>query len=253
MNKPVVQLRSGEDAERQLRIDLAAAYRLAAHFGMDDLIYTHFSARLADGSGDFLLNPYGLMFDEITASSLIRVTPRGEVVGRTEFDLNEFGYKIHEPFYRLRPDIGCVLHTHTRAGIAVSTMECGLLPLSQMAMHFYGDALGYHAYEGNAFRADEQERLIANLGNAKSVMLRNHGLLTVGGSVAEAFSYMYYLEQCCRIQVDAMASGAKLIQVPHEVAAGMNAQYRQLKMPFSKREWPALLRLMDRKDPSYRE
>lgn len=252
MNKPVTQLRVGQDAERQLRIDLAAAYRLAAHFGLDDLIYTHFSAKLPDGGGDFLLNPYGLVFEEITASSLIRVTAKGEVAGHTDYDLNEFGYKIHEPFYRLRPDIGCVLHTHTRAGIAVSTMECGLLPLSQMAMHFYG-ALGYHAYEGNAFYGDEQERLIANLGDAKSVVLRNHGLLTVGESVAEAFSYMHYLEQCCRIQVDAMASGAKLIPVPHGIAAEMNAQYRKLKMPFSKREWPALLRMLDRKDPGYRD
>lgn len=251
MNQRVAGLRAADELEAQLRIDLAGAYRLAAHFGLDDLIYTHFSAKLPDGSGDFLLNPYGLMFDEIAASSLIRVTPQGEVVGHTDFDLNQFGYKIHEPFYRLRPDIGCVLHTHTRAGIAVSAMDCGLLPLSQMAMHFYG-ALGYHAYEGNAFDGAEQERLIANLGDARSVVLRNHGLVTVGETVAEAFSYMYYLEQCCRIQVDAMASGAKLIHVPHDIAAGMNAQYRKLKMPFSKREWPALLRLMDRKDPSYR-
>jgi ribulose-5-phosphate 4-epimerase/fuculose-1-phosphate aldolase len=238
--------------EQRLRIDLAAAYRLAAHFGMDDLIYTHFSARLPDGSGDFLLNPYGLLFDEITASSLIRVTPEGEVVGRTEHDLNVFGYKIHEPFYRLRPAIGSVMHTHTPAGIAVSAMACGLLPLSQMAMHFY-KSVGSHAYEGNAFTPDEQRRLIEAMGEHRAVFLQNHGLLAVGETVAEAFSRLYYLEQCCRIQVQAMAGGGRLIHVPEEVALAMNEQYVKKGLPFSRREWPALLRRLDRVSPGYKD
>ena len=240
-----------ETAEREVRVDLAAAYRLAAHFGMDDLIYTHFSARLPGGGGDFLLNPYGLLFEEITASSLIRVDAAGNVVGESDHDLNYFGYKIHAPFYRANLKIGAVLHTHTRAAIAVSAMACGLLPISQMALHFY-QRLGYHAYEGNDFAGDEQDRLIANLADTKAVILRNHGLLVVGETVAEAFSRLYYLEQCCRIQVDAMAGG-KLIEIGHETARAMSAQYRESQMPFSKREWPALRRLLDRRDPSYKE
>ncbi len=239
------------EVERQVRIDLAAAYRLAAHFQMDDLIYTHFSARLADGAGDFLLNPYGLMFEEITASSLIRVDPTGTVIGDTEFDLNIAGYKIHAPFYRAKPEVGAVLHSHTRAGIAVSAMPCGLLPISQMALHFYGN-LGYHDYRGNSFAGDEQDRLLANLGDARAVVMRNHGLLVVGETIAEAFSRLYYLEQCCRIQVDAMAGG-DLIEVPADTARALSEQYREIQMPFSKREWPALLRTLDRRDPSYRD
>ena len=255
MNKPMErpQAAAAADAaeiERRLRIDLAAAYRLAAHYGMDDLIYTHFSARLPDGSGDFLLNPYGLMFDEITASSLIRVTPAGDVVGETEFELNVFGYKIHAPFYAARPEIGAVLHSHTQAGMALSAMECGLLPLSQMSLHFY-EAVGYHGYEGNAFDGGEQQRLLDAMGDKQVMVLRNHGLLTVGESVPEAFSLMYYLEQCCRSQIDAMASGAKLLPVGHAVASEMRDQYHRLRMPFSRREWPALLRLLDRRNPGY--
>ena len=238
------------EVERQVRIDLAAAYRLAAHFQMDDLLYTHFSARLPDGTGDFLLNPYGLMFEEITASSLIRVDPAGNVIGETEFDLNTVGYKIHAPFYHAKPEVGAVLHTHTRAGIAVSAMPGGLLPISQMALHFY-ENLGYHDYRGIAFAGDEQERLIANLGEARAVVLRNHGLLTVGETIAEAFSRLYYLEQCCRIQVDAMAGGEPL-EVDADAARAMSEHYRKVNMPFSKREWPALCRILDRRDRSYR-
>ncbi len=237
------------ETEWQVRVDLAAAYRLAAHFDMDDVIYTHFSARIPDGSGDFLLNPYGLMFEEITATSLIRVTPVGEMVGQSEFDLNFFGYKIHEPFYRMRADIGAVLHTHTRAGIAVSAMKCGLLPISQMSLQFH-DAVGYHAYEGNSFAADEQQRLIDNLGGTRAAFLRNHGLLTLGETVPEAFSRLYYLEESCRVQVDAMAGG-ELELIPQTAADEVASGYRKLGMPVSKREWPAFLRLLDRHNPGY--
>lgn len=239
-------------AERDARIQLAAAYRLAAHFGMDDLVYTHFSARVPDGGGDFLLNPYGLLFEEITASSLIRVTPGGEVVGRTEHDVNLFGHRIHAPFYRARPEVGAVLHTHTPAGIAVSAMACGLLPLSQWSLHFHG-AVGYHAYEGNAFAPEEQARLLAAMGDHRAVFLRNHGLLVVGESVPEAFSRLYYLEQSCRAQVAALAGGTPLVQVPDEVAAAMSEQYAKRGLPFSRREWPALLRRLDRVAPGYRD
>ena len=242
---------SPSESEQATRRDLAAAYRLAAQFGMDDLIYTHFSARVTDGSGDFLLNPYGLLFDEITASSLLRVSQDGQIVGRSDYDLNVFGYKIHVPFYRSLPDIGCVLHTHTRAGIAVSALKCGLLPISQMAMNFYG-RLGYHDYEGNAFEADEQQRLISNAAPYRDCILRNHGLLTLGESVAEAFSRLYYLEQCCRIQIDAMASGAELLPVSHATAASISEQYWDNRLPFSKAEWPALLRRLERSAPDYR-
>lgn len=237
--------------EWEQRVNLAACYRLIAHYGWDDLVDTHISARVPGGEHHFLINPYGLMFDEITASSLIRVSAKGEIVGTTEHDLNVFGYKIHEPFYRLRPEIGCVMHTHTRAGIAISAMECGLLPLSQMALHFY-QSVGYHAYEGNAFAPDEQQRLIRAMGGHRAVVLQNHGLLTIGETVAETFSRLYYLEQCCRVQVDAMASGARLIHVPDDVAAAMNEQYRKKGLPFSRREWPALLRRLDRLSPDYR-
>ncbi len=173
------------------------------------------------------------------------------MIGDTEFDLNMAGYKIHAPFYRAKPEVGAVLHSHTRAGIAVSAMAGGLLPISQMALHFY-ENLGYHDYQGNTFAGDEQDRLIADLGDARAVVLRNHGLLVVGETIAEAFSRLYYLEQCCRIQVDAMAGGAP-IEVPAEIARALSEQYREIKMPFSKREWPALCRTLDRRDPSYRD
>jgi len=248
MNKPVTTptaiAASASDAERALRIDLAAAYRLAHHFQMDDLIYTHFSARLP-GGGDMLLNPYGLLFEEITASSLIRVSKTGEMVGTSDYELNYFGYKIHEPIYRFKPSIGSVMHTHTRAAIAVSCLEQGLMPLSQMSLFYYRQ-VGYHAYEGNYFKADEQRRLADCLGQHKAVFLRNHGLLVVGETVAECFSRLYYLEQCCRIQVDALACGGKPVTIGEAVAEPMIAQYWKLGMPFSQREWPALLRRLDR-------
>jgi ribulose-5-phosphate 4-epimerase/fuculose-1-phosphate aldolase len=238
------------EAERQARIDLAAAYRLAAHFEMTDLIYTHFSCRVP-GTDRLLLNPYGQLFDEITASSLVCVDLAGKLYGEAEpADMNLFGFKIHSPFYIRRPDIACVLHTHTRAGMAISALDCGILPITQSALDFYG-SVSYHAYEGNAFYEDEQKRLLDNLGPNKAMVLRNHGLLTVGGSVAEAFSLMYYLELCCKVQLDAMASGAKLIEIPDPIAAPLRDMYHANQKPFSKREWPALLRLLDRVNPGY--
>lgn len=243
-------------SEAEVRIDLAAAYRLCAHFAMDDLIYTHLSARVPGEPGHFLLNPYGEMFEEITASSIIKVDLDGNVVDAASDDLNAFGHLIHGAFYKARPEVGAVMHTHTRAGIAIAALQGGLLPMSQMSMHFY-KSISYHDYEGPVLNPAEQDTLVANMGENRAMMLRNHGLLTIGESVAEAFSRLYYLEQCCRSQVDAMSTGDRVIIPPPEVCGQTNEYYRQgpygPRMPFSRREWPALLRMLDKRDASYRD
>jgi ribulose-5-phosphate 4-epimerase/fuculose-1-phosphate aldolase len=196
--------------EWETRVDLAACYRLAAHFRMTDLIYTHISARVPGPEHHFLINAFGLLWDEISASTLVKVTLDGEVVDDpTGNGINRAGYVIHSAVHRARPDLMCVMHTHTAAGIAVSAQDAGLLPLSQHAMRFT-DSIGYHDYEGLALELDEQARLTRDLGAHKVMILRNHGLLACGESVAEAFDLMYYLERACQSQINAMAGGTKL-------------------------------------------
>ena len=238
--------------EWETRVDLAACYRLAVHFRMTDLIYTHISARVPGPEHHFLINAFGLLWDEISASTLAKVTLEGEVVDDpTGHGINRAGYVIHSAVHRARPDIECVMHTHTSAGIAVSAQEQGLLPLSQHAMRFTG-SIGYHDYEGLALELDEQARLTRDLGSHKAMILRNHGLLTCGESIAEAFDLMYYLERACQTQVSAMGGGAKLRMAPPEVADKVARQFKSLPYKAKKTEWKALLRMLDRTDASYK-
>jgi len=242
---------SNESSEREARVALAACYRLIAHFGMDDLVYTHISARVP-GTDHFLINPFGMMFHEITASSLVKIDYDGNVVEPAEYPVNRAGFVIHSAVHRARKDVNCVLHTHTRAGVAVSCLEEGLLPLNQFSLFFYG-RVAYHDYEGIALDIEERERLVANLGDKSAMILRSHGLLTTGRDVPEAFQLMYYLEQSCRVQLDAMSSGGRMVRPPQAVCDRTAAQVAKMRTerPMT-REWPALLRLLDAKDPSYR-
>ena len=238
--------------EWETRVDLAACYRLAAHFRMTDLIYTHISARVPGPEHHFLINAFGLLWDEISASTLVKVTLDGEVVDDpTGNGINRAGYVIHSAVHRARPDLMCVMHTHTAAGIAVSAQDAGLLPLSQHAMRFT-DSIGYHDYEGLALELDEQARLTRDLGAHKVMILRNHGLLACGESVAEAFDLMYYLERACQSQINAMAGGAKLRVPPAAVAEKTAAQFKKLPYKAKKTEWKALTRMLDKTDPSYK-
>jgi ribulose-5-phosphate 4-epimerase/fuculose-1-phosphate aldolase len=219
---------------------------------MTDLIYTHISARVPGPEHHFLINAFGLLWDEISASKLVKVTLDGEVVDDPMgHGINRAGYVIHSAVHRARPDIECVMHTHTSAGIAVSAQEQGLLPLSQHAMRFTG-SLGYHDYEGLALELDEQARLTRDLGAHKAMILRNHGLLTCGESIAEAFDLMYYLERACQTQVSAMGGGAKLRMAPPEVADKVARQFKGLPYKAKKTEWNALLRMLDKTDASYK-
>jgi ribulose-5-phosphate 4-epimerase/fuculose-1-phosphate aldolase len=246
-----LQSREPSAAERDARISLAACYRLLAHFGMDDLIYTHTSARVPGEPGHFLINPFGLMFREITASALVKIDYDGRIVADSDYPANEAGFVIHSAIHMERPDVNCVLHTHTRAGIAVSCLEDGLLPINQTSAMFY-NRLAYHDYEGVALDLDERSRLVRDLGDKSAMILRNHDLLTAGRTVQEAFIRMYYLEQACRIQIDLMATGAKLSRLSDNVLQHTAEQFAGMSPPCGDREWPALLRLLDAQDPSYR-
>ncbi len=240
------------ETERQARLDCAAAYRLVEHFGMSDLVYNHITVRVP-GTETFLINPYGWMYEEITASSLILIDIEGRVLRNPHADLgiNLAGYVIHSAVHAARPDVGCVIHTHTRAGMAVSAMTCGLLPLTQMAMRCMPIAI--HEYEGPAVDTDERARLVADMGASSAVILRNHGLLAAGPSAAEAFNLMYWLEMACRAQVDAMAARTELTMPSDNVVAHAVHLYQPgTRRPFGVMEWPAMLRLLDRRDPSWR-
>jgi ribulose-5-phosphate 4-epimerase/fuculose-1-phosphate aldolase len=238
--------------EWDARVNLAACYRLAAHFRMTDLIYTHISARVPGPEHHFLINAFGLLWDEISASTLVKVTLDGEIVDDpTGNGINRAGYVIHSAVHRGRKDVDCVMHTHTAAGIAVSAQEHGLLPMSQHAMRFT-DSIGYHDYEGLALELDEQARLTHDLGAHKVMILRNHGLLACGESVAEAFDLMYYLERACQSQINAMAGGARLRVPPAAVAEKTAAQFKKLPYKAKKTEWKALTRMLDKTDPSYK-
>ncbi|MSQ74066.1 MAG: class II aldolase/adducin family protein [Betaproteobacteria bacterium] len=238
--------------EWELRVDLAAAYQLAVIFKWTDLIYTHFSARLP-GHDEFLINPYGLMFEEITASNLIRIDHHGKVLDDPlGLGYNEAGFVIHGCVHEARPDAQCVIHTHARAGVAVSAMKCGLLPISQHAMRIQRQ-VSYHDYEGIALDLDERTRMAKDLGGtSKAMILRNHGLLTLGASVREAFEVMYYLDCACQIQVDAMAGGIDNVQQMSQQAGDAAAgQFERPDRPSAHKDWPALLRLLERKGSNY--
>ena len=240
------------DAERATRVELAACYRLVAHFRLSDLIYTHITARVPGEPGHFLINPYGLRWEEITASSLVKIDVDGNRVEAGAARINPAGFTIHSAVHGGRHDAGWVLHTHTRAGMAVAALQCGLLPISQLAMQWYG-RVGYHDYEGIALDLDERQRLIADLGPHRALILRNHGLLTLGRSAAEAFSTMYYLNLACEVQVAAMSCGTDLVLPPEAVCAKVARQYDEMSFDDDDLtlEWQAHLRLLDRLDPSY--
>jgi len=243
--------RIGAD-EWTVRVDLAACYRLAAHFRLTDLIYTHISARVPGTHEHFLINAYGQLFDEITASSLVTVTLDGDIVEDiTGLGINPAGYVIHSAIHGARRDVGCVMHTHTGAGLAVAAQKDGLLPLTQHAMRFFG-SLSYHDYEGIALDMDEQQRLIHDLGANNAMILRNHGLLTCGTDVAQAFDAMYYLERACQAQVGAMAGGAALNIPPASVAAKVAQQFKRPARTAPDNAWAALKRMLDRSDATYK-
>ena len=239
--------------EWQTRIDLAACYRLVAHYGWDDLIFTHITAKIP-GTEEFLINPYGLMFHEITASSLVRIDLAGAKTLDTPFDINPAGYTIHSAVHEVRHDVVCVMHIHTAAGIAVSAQKQGLLPISQQSL-FVHASLASHGYEGVALNHDEKARLQADLGDKHFMILPNHGLLTAFGSVSDAFVGMFTLQRACEIQVMAMSGGAELIPIPKAVLDGarpmLEGVLRHSGGMGGKLAWPALLRLLDQKMPGY--
>ncbi len=237
--------------EWQLRVDLAAAYRLVAAYGWSDLVFTHISARMPGPGHHFLINPYGLMFDEITASSLVLVDQDCTKLRESPFPVNPAGFTIHSCIHAARDDAGCVLHTHSRAGVAVSAQKAGVLPLSQQSTLIL-NSLGYHDYEGIALNPGEKPRLQASLGNANFLVLRNHGLLTVGRSIADAFLAMYFFESTCRIQIDAQSGGAELnLMGPGPLAANANVSKVATAGQGANLAWPALLRKLDRERPGY--
>ncbi len=256
----ILPLRSMKDQcspeEWKARVDLAACCRLVAHYGMSDMMANHISSRVPGEPSAFLINPYGMMYEEITASSLIKIDVDGNILARPDFGeldygVNKAGYVIHGAIHRARHDVACVIHTHTCAGMAVSALECGLLPITQTAMRFL--RIGYHDYQGVVLDAKEGASLLRDLGEGEALILRNHGLLTVGGTVGEAFNWMHRLELSCRSQLAAMATGAKLNAVPAGVLEKTYLNYQpRTRRPYGVMEWPALLRMLDRIDPGFR-
>lgn len=247
------QKQSISEAEWQARVDLAAAYRLVAHYGWDDLIFTHLSARVPGPDHHFLINPYGMMFEEITASSLVKVDLDGNLVSESPYVINPAGFTIHSAVHAAREDALCVIHLHTDYGIAVSAQKEGLLPISQQSM-FPLASIAYHDYEGLALNDEEKPRLVEDLGDKNYLILRNHGLLTVGKTVAEAFLSMYILQRACKIQILAQAGGGVLVQVPDPIQKLVAAQLKAVTVgQGAELVWPGLLRKLDRLDRSYIE
>jgi ribulose-5-phosphate 4-epimerase/fuculose-1-phosphate aldolase len=254
--KPAVISRNGSpsapitEAERQLRVDLAACYRLVAHYGMDDMFSTHISARVPGSETHFLLNPYGVLFEQVTASDLVKVDLEGNILQDTPYSINSAGFVIHSVVHAARPDAKCVLHTHTVAGMAIASLEEGLLPLTQKSMRYY-NRIGYHDYQGVADDVHEHQRLVRDLGPHNALILRNHGLLTCGPTVARAFFLMKNLEKSCQAQLAAMASGGKLIQLSTRLMEHAAGQVEN-RLDGEASGWSALLKKLDRIDPSYR-
>jgi len=251
MTAPDVRSQVG-DVEWQLRVDLAACYRLVAHFGWDDLIFTHLTARIPGPEHHFLINPYGMMFDEITASSLVKIDLEGKKLLDSPYEINPAGFIIHSAIHAAREDAKAVLHTHSINGIAVSAQKAGVLPISQQSMLVLA-SLAYHDYEGVAVNAEEKPRLVRDLGDKRFFMLRNHGLLVVGPSIAEAFVQLYQFEAACMIQLRAQAGG-ELIQIDPRVLAGAAEMVKTVTRGAGAGAltWPGLLRKLDRIDPSFR-
>ena len=273
---PIRSMRSRVSAEEwELRINLAACYRLLARYGMTDLIYNHVTVRVPGPEHHILINPYGMLYEEITASSLIKVDLAGNIIDKSDhaYSVNAAGYIIHSAIHEARPDVQCIIHTHTRAGVAVSGLEEGLMPLSQTAMRFHGH-VAYHDYEGPAFDRGEKGRLVEHLGQRNALILRNHGLLTCGPSIPQCFNLMFFLENACRIQVDMLGcsrtlhhaapaviertadalSGTEItLDNERETNPNLKAGAQKAGTGYGFLEWPALLRSLDRVDPSYRD
>ncbi|RYY87324.1 MAG: class II aldolase/adducin family protein [Comamonadaceae bacterium] len=243
-------------AEWQARVDLAACYRLVEFYGMADMMANHISSRVPGEDGAFLINAYGMMYEEITASSLIKVDHDGNILSKPDFGalgygVNKAGYVIHSAVHAARPEVDCVIHTHSWASMAVSSLDCGLLPLTQTAMRFL--KIGYHEYQGVVLDTAEQASLVADLAQSEAVILRNHGALVVGRTVGEAFNWMHRLELACRSQLAAMACNSPFRPVPPDVLEATWNNYQPgTRRPYGLMEWPALLRKLDRMDPSYR-
>ena len=241
------------EQEWQMRVNLAACYRLIALYGWDDLVFTHISARVPNTEDEFLINPYGLLFEEITASSLVKVNQAGEKVSSSEFDINPAGFTIHSAVHEARSDAHCVIHLHTSDGVAVSTQQQGLLPISQQSLFPLSD-LAYHDYEGVALNPEEKVRLVSDLGEANFMILRNHGLLTCASTVADAFLNMYILQKACEVQIKAQSGGSELTLISPQILAGIQAASKQVtKEANGDIAWPALLRKLHRTDPSFEE
>jgi ribulose-5-phosphate 4-epimerase/fuculose-1-phosphate aldolase len=241
------------EEEWEARVNLACAYRLVDHFGWTHLIANHISLRVPGPDDHFLLNPYGLFYDEVTASSLVKIDLDGNKVMDSEFGINQAGYVIHSAIHAARKDVTCAIHTHTEAGMAVSAQKCGLLPLSMSAIRFHG-YLAYHDYEGVTLDVEERESIVEHLGDKYAMILRNHGLLTLGRNLGEAFHLMYNLEKACRSQLDAMAGGTEL-EIPPDEVVEKSARQSWIMNHNNTAEhpsWPAMMRKMDRIDPSYR-
>ncbi|HEX7699789.1 MAG TPA: class II aldolase/adducin family protein [Kofleriaceae bacterium] len=241
------------EEEWKLRVDLAACYRLVALYGWDDLIFTHISARLPGGDHHFLINPYGMTFDEVTASSLVKIDLEGRKLMESPYEINPAGFVIHSAIHAARDDAKCVLHTHSINGVAVSATKQGVLPISQQSI-FALASLAYHDYEGVALNEGEKPRLVRDLGDKAFLMLRNHGLLTVGPTIADAFLLMYLFEAACTIQLRAQSTQAELIQIDPKIVAGASMAAKQVtRSAGGGLAWPGLLRKLDRLDRSYRD
>ena len=241
-------------SEAELRVQLAAAYRLVEHFGWNESIYGHLTVRVPGPERHFLINPYGLRYGEVTASNLVKITLEGEIVGESEWPVNAAGYAIHGAIHAAAPEAHCVMHTHSPAGMAVAALECGLLPISLDATLFHG-TVGYHEYEGAIVSEDEKARLVRDLGQNRALILRNHGLVTVGRTIAEAFLYLHRLETACRTQVDALAMNSALSYVADEISAQSARQIDDFSTHVSDigaLEFAAFMRMLDEQGAGYR-
>jgi ribulose-5-phosphate 4-epimerase/fuculose-1-phosphate aldolase len=243
--------------EWEMRVDLAACYRLIALYGMSDMVANHISARVPGEHDAFLINAYGMLYEEVTASSLIKIDSAGNILSKptfvgADYGVNRAGYVIHGAIHDAKPELTCVIHTHSWPGMAVSSLKCGLLPLTQTSMRFY--KIGYHDYCGVVLDMSQRESLVRDLGDNNALILRNHGLLTVGKTIPEAFNAMHRLELSCRTQLAAMACNVELNPVPQKVLEETYMNYQpQTRRPYGVMEWPALLRKLDRIDTSYRD
>jgi ribulose-5-phosphate 4-epimerase/fuculose-1-phosphate aldolase len=256
---PIAQNFQIDSREWELRVQLAAAYRIIDHMGWSELIWTHTTVRVPGPEHHFLINPYGLRFDEVCASNLVKVDLHGNIIGDQAQEINPAGFVIHSAIHMARPDVQCIMHTHTVAGMAVAALQIGLLPISMYALGYY-ERVAYHDFEGPSLDREERQRLASNLGDKNVLILRTHGLLTCGQTVAQAFVRMFRLERACQVQLAAQATGSELVVPPREVceisaersddflATDGGKGYSRIANP----EFDALMRLMDKKDPSYR-